>query len=30
MFLALLELIKLNRLRVQQDGAYEDITLSAA
>lgn len=29
MFLALLELIKLNRLHVQQDAAYEDITLSA-
>lgn len=29
MFMALLELIKLNRLRVQQDSAYEDIILSA-
>ena len=29
MFLALLELIKLNRLHVSQDSAYEDITLSA-
>ena len=29
MFLALLELIKLNRLHVHQDNAYEDITLSA-
>ena len=29
MFLALLELIKLNRLRVTQDAAYEDIVLSA-
>ena len=30
MFLALLELIKLSRLRVAQDAAYEDIFLSAA
>ena len=29
MFLALLELIKLNRLHVKQDAAYEEITLSA-
>ena len=29
MFLALLELIKLNRLHVRQDAAYEEITLSA-
>ena len=29
MFMALLELIKLNRLHVQQDTAYEDIVLSA-
>ena len=29
MFLALLELIKLNRLHVQQDAAYEDILLTA-
>ena len=29
MFLALLELIKLNRLRVTQDAAYEEILLSA-
>lgn len=29
MFLALLELIKLNRLHVQQDSAYDEITLSA-
>ena len=29
MFLALLELIKLNRLHVQQDAAYDEITLSA-
>lgn len=29
MFMALLELIKLNRLHVQQDAAYEDIYLSA-
>ena len=29
MFLALLEMIKLNRLRVRQDAAYEDIFLSA-
>lgn len=29
MFLALLEMIKLNRLRVRQDAAYEDIFLTA-
>ena len=29
MFMALLELIKLNRLHVKQDSAYEDIVLSA-
>ena len=29
MFMALLELIKLNRLHVKQDSPYEDITLSA-
>ena len=29
MFLALLELIKLNRLRVTQSAAYDEITLSA-
>jgi len=29
MFLALLELIKLNRLHVKQDAAYEEITLTA-
>jgi segregation and condensation protein A len=29
MFLALLELIKLNRLHVKQDAAYEEIMLSA-
>ena len=29
MFMALLELIKLNRLRVQQDNAYDDIILTA-
>jgi len=29
MFMALLELIKLNRLHVQQDSPYEEITLSA-
>ena len=29
MFLALLELIKLNRLHVRQDSAYEEITLTA-
>lgn len=29
MFLALLELIKLNRLHVRQDSAYDEITLSA-
>lgn len=29
MFMALLELIKLNRLRVSQDSAYDDIILSA-
>lgn len=30
MFMALLELIKLNRLHVSQDSAYEEITLSTA
>ena len=30
MFMALLELIKLNRLRVSQDAAYDEITLTAA
>ena len=29
MFMALLELIKLNRLRVRQDSAYDDIVLTA-
>ncbi len=29
MFMALLELIKLNRVKAEQKGAYEDITLSA-
>jgi chromatin segregation and condensation protein Rec8/ScpA/Scc1 (kleisin family) len=29
MFMALLELIKLNRLHVRQESAYEDIVLSA-
>ena len=29
MFLALLELIRLNRLHVSQDAAYDEITLSA-
>ena len=29
MFMALLELIKLNRLHVQQDNAYDEIYLSA-
>jgi segregation and condensation protein A len=29
MFMALLELIKLNRLHVSQESAYEDIVLSA-
>ena len=30
MFMALLELLKLNRLRVSQDAAYDEITLTAA
>ena len=30
MFMALLELIKLNRLRVSQEAAYDEITLTAA
>ena len=29
MFMALLELIKLNRVKAEQKAAYEDITLSA-